>query len=173
MSIFSDLSIREGKDRSKEGVLYNLAACYALAEKMISDFLAPHGLSPVKMNALLIIRSADKKEGLSQREISKKMIVSAGNITRLIDRLEKDGLVERFSVKGDRRKRLIRVTRKAGSILDKIWPLYKKEVDRIVSLLSAREIDAAEKILNAFREKLQKIQRNKKHDVISDPLSRR
>ena len=107
MSIFADLGVRDGKDRAKEGLLYNLAACYALLEREIDLFLSPYGLSPVKMNALLMIKHIGKKEGLSQAEIGKRMIVSAGNITRLIDRLEQDKFVERISKSGDKRVKII------------------------------------------------------------------
>lgn len=61
MSIFAQLGVRDGKDRIKEEVLYNLAACYVLVEKKISHFLAPYDLSPVKMNALLMIKHVGKK----------------------------------------------------------------------------------------------------------------
>lgn len=154
MSIFTDLGVRDGQDREKEAILYNLAACYSLAERRISMFLAPHGLSPVKMNALLLVRHLSKPDGIPQGEIGRKMIVSAGNITRLIDRLLQEKLVERIARKGDRRVKLIRITAKAEKLLDTVWPAYKKEVERIVSLMPPVEIAAASLVLNGLREKL-------------------
>lgn len=154
MSIFAQLGVRDGKHRIKEEVLYNLGACYVLVEKKISDFLAPYNLSPVKMNALLMIRHVGKKDGLPQVEIGKRMIVSAGNITRLIDRMEQEKLVERFSKPGDRRVKLIRITKKAADLLDKIWPLYKASVEKIVSIMPNLDIVTAGVVLNGFREKL-------------------
>ena len=134
MPIFSELGIRGGKNRKKEEFLYNMASCYALIERKIDKTLAIYGLSPVKMNALLVVKHAGKGKGLSQNNICKKIIVTAGNITRLIDRLEKDKLVERVSLAGDRRVNLIKITKKASNLLDKVWPVYKKKVDEIVCL---------------------------------------
>ena len=154
MSIFSDLGVREGADRNKEEILYNLAACYSMAERRVAQFLAPHGLSPVKMNALLLLRHLGKTDGISQGDIGKKMIVSAGNITRLVDRMAREKLVERISRKGDRRVKWVRITARAEKLLDEVWPPYKKEVERIVSLMPALDMAAASVVLNGFREKL-------------------
>ncbi len=153
MSIFRDLGVRDGKDRLKEGMLYNLAACYVNAERRIAQTLAPFGLSPVKMNALLMIRHAAGGRGLSQSELCKKMIVSAGNITRLVDRLEKEGLAGRSSVK-DRRVKLLQVTPKASALLDKAWPVYKKEINRIASLVPEKEVARVNAVLDKIRCKL-------------------
>ncbi len=154
MSIFAELGVRDGKDRVKEEVLYNLAACYALAERRVTHVLAPFDLSPVKMNALLMIKHVGKKAGLSQVDISKRMIVSAGNITRLIDRLENEKLVERASLPGDRRVKLIRITKKGSDLLDATWPTYKKEVERMISIMPNLDIVTAGVVLSGFREKL-------------------
>ena len=155
MSIFSELGIRDGKDRAKEELLYNLAACYALLERKITQFLAPCGLSPVKMNALLMIKHIGGREGLPQVDIGTRMIVSAGNITRLIDRLEKEKLVERVSKSGDKRVKIIRITKKASDLLDRVWPVYKKQVEKIISL-SSMDVIKAGNLLSGLREKLTK-----------------
>src|SRR3989338_5518569 len=137
MSIFSELGIREGKDKLKEELLYNLASSYALLEREIERALSSFGLSAVKMNALLMIKHVGKDKGLSQVDICRRMIVSAGNITRLIDRLEREKLVGRVAHGTDRRVNLIKITKKGSDILSKVWPTYKKKVNEIVSLPDA------------------------------------
>ncbi len=137
MSIFSELGIRDGKDRLREELLYNLALSYVLIEKEIEKVLDSFGLSAVKMNALLMIKHVGKEKGLSQVDISQRMIVTAGNITRLIDRLEKEGWVERVADTEDRRVNLIKITRKGSDLLVKAWPVYKRKVNEIVSLPDA------------------------------------
>ena len=134
MSIFSELGIRNGRGRVKEELLYNLASFYALSEKAIERVLAPFGLSSVKMNALLIVKHVGKDKGLSQAEIGKKMVVSAGNITRLLDRLQREDLLKRVAQAGDRRVKLIKITKKGSDLLVKAWPVYKKKVDEIITL---------------------------------------
>jgi len=153
MSIFREIGVREGKDRDGEELLYNLACCYTHAERLLSKLLAVHGLSPVKMNALLIVRHVGKKEGIAQQELARRMIVSAGNITRLVDRLEKEGLITRTPSATDRRVKHIQITPKAAGILDRVWPSYKKKVDEIAALASKHAGNAV-KMLNDYRIRL-------------------
>ncbi len=51
-------------------------------------------------------------EGMTLGELSKRMMVSAGNVTGLVDRLLQDGLLERRQAPGDRRSALVRLTAK-------------------------------------------------------------
>lgn len=154
MPIFSELGIRSSQNRKQEEFLYNMAACFALIEKKISRVLSVHGLSPVTMNALLVVKHAGRDKGLSQNEISKKMIVTAGNITRLIDRLSKDKFVERVPLAGDRRVNLIKITKKASDLLDKVWPIYKREVNKITSTIPDAKIVEIVKDLENLRDTL-------------------
>jgi len=154
MSIFSELGVRGGKERVKEETLYNLVSCYGLIENRLERFLSSYGLSPVKMNALMMIKHVGGMPGLSQAEIGKRMIVTAGNITRLIDRLEREGLAERVLQPKDRRVRRIRITQKGSDLLDKVWPVYIKEVDRILSVLPAREAVTVNELLGKVRKGL-------------------
>ncbi len=67
-----------------------------------ADWLKPHGLSPTQYNALRILRGAGV-EGLPCSELGARMINRDPDITRLVDRLEKRGLVARSRARTDRR----------------------------------------------------------------------
>ena len=71
-------------------------------EGKMAEWLKPHGLSPTQYNALRILRGAGP-EGLPCSEVSARMISRDSDITRLVDRLEKRGLVARSRGKKDRR----------------------------------------------------------------------
>ncbi|OGW83257.1 MAG: hypothetical protein A3C47_02180 [Omnitrophica bacterium RIFCSPHIGHO2_02_FULL_51_18] len=128
-----------------------MASCYALVERKIDETLSVYGLSPVTMNALLVIKHVGKNKGLPQSELCKKIIVTAGNITRLVDRLEKNKFVERVSLTGDRRVNLIKVTKKASDLLNKVWPIYKKSVDKIVCLPEGNLVNVTS-VLESLRQ---------------------
>lgn len=163
MSIFRELGIKDGKDRLNEELLYNLGYCYVVLEKKIAEILSPYGLSPIKMNALLIIKHVGKNKGLSQSELSKKMIVTAGNITGLIDRLQKERLVERSSLKNDRRVKILKITPKGSNLLEKVWPLYKRTVDQIISSIPGIDIVSTTVGLSGLRETLSKLELSGTH----------
>jgi DNA-binding MarR family transcriptional regulator len=70
--------------------------------EQLSDLLSPHGLTPSQFNVLRILRGAGA-DGLSCAEISKRMITKDSDITRLLDRLEKQKLIRRERLDSDRR----------------------------------------------------------------------
>lgn len=72
-----------------------------LAGKM-AEWLKPHGLSPTQYNALRILRGAGVG-GLPCTEVGARMISRDPDITRLVDRLERRGLVTRSRGAKDRR----------------------------------------------------------------------
>lgn len=49
-------------------------------------------------------------QGLLMSELSRRLMVTGGNVTGLADQLESEGLIERVAVPGDRRARRLRVT---------------------------------------------------------------
>ncbi len=51
-----------------------------------------------------------RHEGLRMRELSRFLMVTGGNVTGLTDELEREGLVSRESVEGDRRAWIVRLT---------------------------------------------------------------
>src|SRR6476646_1448962 len=78
-----------------------LRNAYGLEEE-VAVWLKPHGLSATQYNALRILRGAGP-EGLLCREVGARMLNRDPDITRLLDRLEKHGLVRRPRGKTDRR----------------------------------------------------------------------
>ena len=75
----------------------------------LSEMLKTHGLSPTQYNALRILRGAGDK-GRSCSEIAERMINRDPDITRLVDRLERRGLVARSREGRDRRVITTRIT---------------------------------------------------------------
>jgi DNA-binding MarR family transcriptional regulator len=70
--------------------------------QVVTDLLKPHGLSSTQYNVLRILRGAGAA-GASCKEISRKLIARDPDVTRLMDRLEKRGLLRRDRAKEDRR----------------------------------------------------------------------
>ena len=76
---------------------------------------------------------------LSQRELGRKLLKSGGNITMVIDNLEKTGLVERRKVKEDRRQYRIYLTRKGKERIGKIIPQQVKLIVKEMKVLNEKE----------------------------------
>ncbi len=68
-----------------------------------------------------------------------KMLTSGGNITVVIDNLEKDGLVERIPFPKDRRATTVRLTSKGEKLFNEIFSKHAQFVTKIASVLSEEE----------------------------------
>ena len=75
-------------------------------------------LSPTQYNVLRILRGAT--EGLPCGEIGQRMITRDPDITRLLDRLEKRGLIARWRDSKDRRMVLARITPEGLKMLGRL-----------------------------------------------------
>ncbi|MBZ5663037.1 MAG: MarR family transcriptional regulator [Acidobacteriia bacterium] len=87
--------------REQEAFLSLMRTASAL-QTQIEAFLKEFGLTGTQYNALRILRGAGP-EGLPCREIGERMITHDPDITRLLNRLEDRGFVERTRDKHDRR----------------------------------------------------------------------
>ena len=79
---------------------------------------------------------------LSQREIGKKILRSSGNITMVIDNLEKNGLVRRKRSVTDRRFYIVHLTDEGYHLINKIFPPHAAVVAEDFGVLTAAEQDA-------------------------------
>lgn len=86
----------------EEEAYLNLQRTAALLLQAHASFLRPFRLTPTQYNALRILRGAHP-DALPCREVGNRMVTPVPDVTRLLDRLEAQGLVERRRDAGDRR----------------------------------------------------------------------
>jgi MarR family 2-MHQ and catechol resistance regulon transcriptional repressor len=79
---------------------------------------------------------------LSQREIGKKILRSSGNITMVIDNLEKSGLVRRERFEADRRFYIVHLTDKGYDLINELFPLHAAVIAEDFGVLTAAEQEA-------------------------------
>jgi DNA-binding MarR family transcriptional regulator len=111
-------------------------------------------LSPSQFNVLNLLHF--NPDGLSQTDLSRQLIMHRSNLTGLVDRLEKRGLVTRREVAADRRAYSVVLTAAGTRLLGDILPRYYAEATRVWDRLPATR--AAELIAD-----LQQVARNAKH----------
>lgn len=76
---------------------------------------------------------------LNQRAIGEKLLKSGGNITMVIDNLEKNGLVSRKKDPSDRRAVLIHLTDKGKTFISTIFPQHLSKIKKEFSVLNKEE----------------------------------
>ncbi len=106
--------------------------------KLSDRFFSRYGISASQFAVLMTINEVGE-EGLSQQELSERLVVNKSNVTGLIDRLEKKGYVARKSRPGDRRYYRIVLGSKGIEVLKKVEGPYLKEVRQMMSHLTFTE----------------------------------
>ncbi len=76
---------------------------------------------------------------MCQRELANKLLKSGGNITLVVDNLEKRGLVKRERGVADRRYFTIHLTKKGKSLIEKVFPEHVKLILSEMDVLSESE----------------------------------
>ena len=100
----------------------SLIAIFRGYNAVLKDFnrlFARFGLTEPQFNMLLLL-ARQRKEGMVLGKIGDKMLVSKANITGLVDRLEREGLVVRENHAYDRRSRLAKMTEAGLDLLKKV-----------------------------------------------------
>ncbi len=96
----------------------------------------PYGLSGAQYNLLNVV--AEAEGGISQRELSDRLVVDRSNITGLIDRMEAAGWVQRCDYPGDRRAYRIQLTTTGRALWRKVTPPYLAAVEQVIQGIPAR-----------------------------------
>ena len=76
---------------------------------------------------------------MSQSEIGQKILRSSGNITMVIDNLEKRQLVKRERSQADRRFLIVHLTGKGQKLISEIFPSHATEITREFNVLTTAE----------------------------------
>lgn len=147
MRQFKRFELHADTDKFIQTSIYGMYSVYSMIEKNIENYLKQYNLSSSKFNMMMIIKHEGGQKGISQIDIGKKLIVTASNMTKQIDKLIADGMVERFALKGDRRVNLVKITQKGSDFLDKIWSGYVKTINNIAGKLNAEERKTLTQIL--------------------------
>lgn len=117
----------------------------------ISEMLKQHGLSATQYNALRILRGAGPS-GLACSEIGERMINRDPDITRLVDRLERRGFVERSREQKDRRVITTRITVEGLQTLKELDRPIEEYHRRLLGHLGEQRLHSLIRLLEAARE---------------------
>ncbi len=88
-----------------------------------------------------------RREGVTMSELSRMLLVSNGNATTVVDRLEKDGLVRRTPSETDRRTVFVALTPEGWQQFEGLAAQHEAEVSRVFGGLSETDLDVLTDIL--------------------------
>jgi MarR family 2-MHQ and catechol resistance regulon transcriptional repressor len=124
------------KEDKALGLWVKLARAFSMFNKKSGEDIARYKLTTPQFGVLEVLYH---KGPMTIGNLCKKMLVSGGNMTVVIDNLERTGMVERCPIPEDRRAIEVRLTAKGDQLIKKIFPGHAEEIAKIASVLSERE----------------------------------
>jgi len=91
-------------------------------------------------------------DGMKMNELSRRMMVTGGNITPVTDQLVKEGLVERMSLPNDRRAWLIRLTPTGRALFKKMARRHEAWIVAAFGSLSSTEVNQLHELLGQVKQ---------------------
>ncbi len=130
---------------------------HAVLVSKIEARLSEAGLPPLLWYDVLwaLERASDNRRRMS--ELAELTVLSRSNLTRLVDRLEAAGLVERVRSEADRRGAFAVITAKGKAMRRKMWPVYSAAIKQLfedqIDSGETTQLDAVlRRILKAARD---------------------
>ena len=94
-------------------------------------------------------------EGLKMNELSRRMMVTGGNVTGITDQLVAEGVVERMEVDGDRRAYRVRLTTRGRKVFGEMARQHEAWIVAAFEALSPREVESFYKLLGKVKQSQQ------------------
>jgi len=141
------------KGSAEEAACLDLWRTADLLSRGPAQVLKSAELSPTQYNVLRILRGSP--DGLSCGEIANRMITRDPDITRLLDRMEKRGLISRCREEKDRRTVMARITpeglERLAQLDDPVQAIHRKQLGH----LKAEQLEKLHELLKACRAEVE------------------
>lgn len=98
---------------------------------------------------------ARRPDGMTFVELSRALLVTAGNLTGIVDRLERERMVRRAPHPDDRRARRLTLTRRGARAVAAAVPAHHREITRLMATLPQRDLRALRSLLGRLRDGLE------------------
>ena len=128
-----------------------LLTCTQLVEKQVRNELREQFATTLPRFDLMS-QLERAPEGLKMNELSRRMMVTGGNVTGITDQLVSEGLVERVDVEGDRRAWRVRLTSRGRKLFNEMAQRHEAWICDAFSALSPKEIAQLHKLLGKVKQ---------------------
>ena len=160
MSLAKEIKKREPFDSLElEAMLNVIRTADVLSGEMEAEVFKPHGISPTQYNVLRILRGSGATTGspagagLACGEIAARMVKRDPDITRLLDRLEKRGLIGRCREEKDRRVVCTRISNAGLKLLAELDPIVSAAHRKQLAHLGSEKLKQLIALLESARER--------------------
>jgi MarR family transcriptional regulator for hemolysin len=143
---------REGGTTRDIRVTINLVLAARRWRSLLDERLRLIGQSSARMEALAAIINSPSRS--AQVDIAKRLRIEGPTMTRMLDTLEADGLVERLPAPGDRRTKQLRLTPAGEAALEEIFEIADELRGRLLEGIASERLDQLNELLVTLTERL-------------------
>ncbi len=108
-----------------------------------------------------LLANLEREDGQTPAALSRRMLVTAGNLTGLVDRAERDGVAQRRPDPTDRRLSRVWLTDKGRQLVQSLLPVHAEHVSELMASLDAAERRELRRLLGKLRDSLHTRNANK------------
>jgi DNA-binding MarR family transcriptional regulator len=131
-----------------------LARAHLLTTPYLNRVVAAHGLARGTFDVLSALRRAGPPFGLTPKQLSNSLMLSAAGMTSRLDRLETLRLIARQPEPNDRRSLRIQLTQRGKQLIDDVIPRIVETQWRVVSDLGVKKTTALIALLGSLTDVL-------------------
>ena len=113
----------------------------------VEKLLATEGLTLTQLGVLEVILH---KGPMTHRDLGRKVLTSAGNMTDLVDKLERRDLVRRVRDPADRRAVRVELTGPGRAMIEEVFPRHAADIAHAMSGLSGEQLRGLGELLRAL-----------------------
>lgn len=132
--------VQEPAESGALGLFTTLARTGLFLEALQRECLAEHGLAFTEYSVLRLLQRAPERR-LAPSTLAEKIVCTTGAMTKLVDRLQRNGLVARAPDPVDRRGVLVEITQKGIEVADQAAYTYRVGRKRVLDHLDDYEAE--------------------------------
>ncbi len=120
------------------GLWVKLARAYLTFSRRSYESIRSFGLTEPQFG---VIETLGHLGPMTIGTLCKKQLVSGGNMTLVVDNLEREGFVRRVHSPDDRRAIIVELTEKGKELFEKVFPKHAENIAKAVEVLTPQEIE--------------------------------
>jgi len=138
------------RDSEAVSLWYRLLRCHALMLGQLRRELEDR----MTLARFDLLASLNRSDGQTLAALSRDLLVTAGNVTGLVDRAERDGHAVRRAEPSDRRVARVWLTAEGRTLIRSLLPLHTQHVNALVDGMPAAERRELRRLLGSLRDHL-------------------
>ncbi|MEO6235931.1 MAG: MarR family winged helix-turn-helix transcriptional regulator [Vicinamibacterales bacterium] len=144
----------QGRTRESVRTHLRIASCYNLLMREARQRIATRWrLTLPQFDVLAELARADAG-GFTFVELSRLLLVTSGNLTGIVDRLQQQRLVERRPDSRDRRVIRVALTDKGRRVTDEVLPAHAADIEEFLAFMPRTELTQLSELLGRLRDGL-------------------